>query len=62
MAFDIFYSGKEQHEINNKLSELFKKNPIVQRTHRNAPRKKVSSIISLGFQKSQKNMFFKFIA
>lgn len=58
MAFDIFYSGKEQQEIKDILTELFKTNTIVQRTHRNAPRKKASSRISLGFQKRHRKHVF----
>ena len=58
MAFDIFYSGKDQQIINDNLFELFKTNTIVQRHNRQAPRKESSKTRSLWFQKRRKKHVF----
>lgn len=58
MAFDIFYGGEEQSVINERLTELFRTNTLVQRVNRTAPRKKTSLRASLSFQKKKKKHVF----
>ena len=58
MAFDIFYSGKEPSIINEQLTLLFKTNTLVQRPHRESPRKNISPRVSLDFQKRKRKHVF----
>jgi hypothetical protein len=58
MAFDIFYSGKEPSIINEQLTLLFKTNTLVQRLHRESPRKNISPRVSLDFQKRKRKHVF----
>lgn len=58
MAFDIFYSGKEPSIINEQLTLLFKTNTLVQRLHRQSPRKNISPRVSLDFQKRKRKHVF----
>lgn len=58
MAFDIFYSGKEQSVINELLDQLFKTNTLVHRPNRGSSRNSISQRASLAFQKRKKKHVF----
>lgn len=58
MAFDIFFNQKDQHDVDDKLTELFMTGKIVQRKDRSPPRGKISARTSLNFQKRKRKHVF----
>jgi hypothetical protein len=59
MAFDIFTNCSDQSESIEKMTLLFKKNPVLYRPEREAPpRKKTSDLRSYNFLRRLKKMIF----
>lgn len=58
LAFDIFFNKKEQNNVEEKLTELFRTGTIVQRKDRGPPRVKTSARTSLNFQKRGRKHVF----
>ncbi|TAL58361.1 MAG: IS4 family transposase [Legionella sp.] len=58
LAFDIFFNKKDQNNVEEKLTELFRTGTIVQRKDRSLPRGKISARTSLNFQKRGRKHVF----
>lgn len=58
LAFQLFFYEKDETMIEEKLTQLFKTNTLVQREGRNAPRKKFSWPKTINFQKRNRKHIF----
>jgi hypothetical protein len=58
MAFELFFDGHDKNTIVEKLTQLFRMNPITVREGRKMPRREVSDTQSMHFQKRKRKHVF----
>jgi Transposase DDE domain len=58
MAFEIFTNNRNQEEAVQKMILLFKTNPVLQRSERSPPRRKISDLRAYNFLRRVKKMIF----
>jgi len=58
LAFEIFFTEKDQSILFEKLDRLFSMNTVVVRKDRTVPRKKISATRSFNFQKRMRKHVF----